>query len=257
MDRDSEQRLAIKRDFASFLDAEGAGGDGASAAAAGGIYAAKIGALLSVPGGVPARGARLDVDLQDLAGAAPDLHARLMEDPADCIPAFEEVSSLAVREGLKDKEGEGQRGRCGLTVRGIADGTRVVERENEARLPFFLPPLFFSPHLPPPPLLFLDTPRSLPPSLSGPRRDRPLPPPQGSLGPPRGPPPPGLRRPLRLGARQPARPDLGPPGEARRRRGHRDQGVAGQAQARALGALLRGDRGDDLARVPRRGVARR
>ena len=93
MDRDSEQRLAIKRDFASFLDAEGAGGDG-GAAAPGGIYAAKIGALLSVPGGVPARGARLDVDLQDLAGAAPDLHARLMEDPADCIPAFEEVRSV-------------------------------------------------------------------------------------------------------------------------------------------------------------------
>ena len=131
MDRDSEQRLAIKRDFASFLDAEGAGGDGASAAAAGGIYAAKIGALLSVPGGVPARGARLDVDLQDLAGAAPDLHARLMEDPADCIPAFEEVSSLAVREGLKDKEGEGQRGRCGLTVRGIA-GYRPSLRQSVA-----------------------------------------------------------------------------------------------------------------------------
>ena len=94
MDRDSEARLAIKRDFAAFLDAEGAGGGGASSAGAGGLYAAKIGALLSVPGGVPARGARLDIDLQDLAGVAPDLHARLMEDPADCIPAFEEVRRL-------------------------------------------------------------------------------------------------------------------------------------------------------------------
>lgn len=96
MDRDSEARLAIKRDFAAFLDAEGAGGD--ASAAAGGLYAAKIGALLSVPGGVPARGARLDVDLQDLAGAVPDLHARLMDDPADCIPAFEEVSVMLVWE---------------------------------------------------------------------------------------------------------------------------------------------------------------
>ena len=93
MDRDSEARLAIKRDFAAFLDAEGAGVAGAAGGAgAGGLYAAKIGALLSVPGGVPARGARLDVDLQDLAGVAPDLHSRLMDDPADCIPAFEEVS---------------------------------------------------------------------------------------------------------------------------------------------------------------------
>ena len=92
MDRDSEARLAIKRDFAAFLDAEGAGG---GASAAGGLYAAKIGALLSAPGGVPARGARLDVDLQDLAGVAPDLHARLMDDPADCIPAFEEVSVVS------------------------------------------------------------------------------------------------------------------------------------------------------------------
>ena len=45
MDRDSEARLAIKRDFAAFLDAEGAGGGGVSAAGAGGLYAAKIGAL--------------------------------------------------------------------------------------------------------------------------------------------------------------------------------------------------------------------
>lgn len=99
MDRDSEARLAIKRDFAAFLDAEGAGGGGASAAGAGGLYAAKIGALLSVPGGVPARGARLDVDLQDLAGVAPDLHARLMDDPADCIPAFEEVRDVVFFKG--------------------------------------------------------------------------------------------------------------------------------------------------------------
>mgnify|MGYP002630017560 CR=1 FL=1 len=106
VDRDSEARLAIKRDFAAFLDAEG-GGTGASSAA-GGLYAAKIGALLSVPGGVPARGARLDVDLQDLAGVAPELHARLMDDPADCIPAFEEVRLMTAvwsgeRQGERDR----------------------------------------------------------------------------------------------------------------------------------------------------------
>lgn len=99
MDRDSEARLAIKRDFAAFLDAEGAAGG------SGGVYAAKIGALLSVPGGVPARGARLDVDLQDLAGVAPDLHARLMDDPADCIPAFEEVRN-EIFERWKEKKEE-------------------------------------------------------------------------------------------------------------------------------------------------------
>ena len=108
MDRDSEARLAIKRDFAAFLDAEGAGGGGVSAAGAGGLYAAKIGALLSVPGGVPARGARLDVDLQDLAGVAPDLHARLMDDPADCIPAFEEVRvQWRHRESMKNRQERG------------------------------------------------------------------------------------------------------------------------------------------------------
>ena len=106
VDRDSQARLAIKRDFAAFLDAEG-GGTGASSAA-GGLYAAKIGALLSVPGGVPARGARLDVDLQDLAGVAPELHARLMDDPADCIPAFEEVRLMTAvwsgeRQGERDR----------------------------------------------------------------------------------------------------------------------------------------------------------
>jgi hypothetical protein len=93
VDRDSEARLAIKRDFAAFLDAEG-GGTGASSAA-GGLYAAKI-------------GARLDVDLQDLAGVAPELHARLMDDPADCIPAFEEVRLMTAvwsgeRQGERDR----------------------------------------------------------------------------------------------------------------------------------------------------------
>lgn len=54
MDESTEARLTLKRDFASFLDSDGGHGE----------YAARVAALLGAPGGVPARGARLDVDLQ-------------------------------------------------------------------------------------------------------------------------------------------------------------------------------------------------
>ena len=54
MDDAAEARLTLKRDFAGFLDSDGGHGE----------YATKLAALLSAPGGVPARGARLDVDLQ-------------------------------------------------------------------------------------------------------------------------------------------------------------------------------------------------
>ena len=170
MDRDSEQRLAIKRDFASFLDAEGANADGgASATAAGGIYAAKIGALLSVPGGVPARGARLDVDLQDLAGAAPDLHARLMADPADCIPAFEEVSCGCELCGRIRRE-RGSEGRAQIDGRWE---TRVEERERalDFAASFFFP----SPPLrqPQPPLSPSLRPSTRSPARTTPRPSRP------------------------------------------------------------------------------------
>jgi hypothetical protein len=54
MDERTEERLTLKRDFAAFLDSDGGHGE----------YAARVAALLGAPGGVPARGARLDVDLQ-------------------------------------------------------------------------------------------------------------------------------------------------------------------------------------------------
>jgi hypothetical protein len=54
MDESVEARLTLKRDFAAFLDSDGGHGE----------YAARVAALLGVPGGVPPRGARLDVDLQ-------------------------------------------------------------------------------------------------------------------------------------------------------------------------------------------------
>lgn len=54
MDESTEARLTLKRDFAAFLDSDGGHGE----------YAARVAALLGAPGGVPARGARLDVDLQ-------------------------------------------------------------------------------------------------------------------------------------------------------------------------------------------------
>ena len=81
MEAASEARLALKRDFAAFLDADGGAGE----------YAARVAALLGAPGGVPPRGARLAVDVQDVAAFSPDLAARLMEEPGECIPPFEEV----------------------------------------------------------------------------------------------------------------------------------------------------------------------
>ncbi len=54
MDESTEARLTLKRDFAAFLDSDGGHGE----------YAARVAALLGAPGGVPVRGARLDVDLQ-------------------------------------------------------------------------------------------------------------------------------------------------------------------------------------------------
>ena len=81
MDDASETRLALKRDFAAFLDADGGAGE----------YAARVAALLGAPGGVPPRGARLAVDVQDVASFSPDLAARLKEEPGECIPPFEEV----------------------------------------------------------------------------------------------------------------------------------------------------------------------
>jgi hypothetical protein len=113
-DESSEARLALKRDFAAFLDSDGGAGE----------YAAKVAALLAAPGGVPPRGARLDVDLQDLAAAAPDLAARLLEAPAECIPPFEEV-------GAGGRRGDERQGAAGAPP--APAKRRTGARGNRAR----------------------------------------------------------------------------------------------------------------------------
>ncbi|KDD74197.1 hypothetical protein H632_c1497p1, partial [Helicosporidium sp. ATCC 50920] len=79
----STARVETKRDFAEFLESDYGHATGE------GKYIRQIDDIIK---NYPStQSARLIVDLQDVADASEDLHRRLLTNPGECLPAFEDA----------------------------------------------------------------------------------------------------------------------------------------------------------------------
>ena len=85
MDDQSEQRLQLKRDFGEFLDLDHGRGP----------YLARIDEMLKkyTEGGP----LRLLVDMNDLHTHDRQLHQRVLQSPAECLPPFQEALDELIR----------------------------------------------------------------------------------------------------------------------------------------------------------------
>eukprot|EP00873_Tetraselmis_striata_P008579 jgi/Tetstr1/428843/TSEL_018830.t1 len=101
MDAMSELRLNLKRQFLEFLDLDNGHGE----------YADRIDSLL----GAEEKGFRLQVDVADVRSFDFELHQRLMNEPAEAMPAFEAALEETVRSKDPKWLPEGQPMRVALT----------------------------------------------------------------------------------------------------------------------------------------------
>jgi DNA replicative helicase MCM subunit Mcm2 (Cdc46/Mcm family) len=101
MDATSELRLNLKRQFVEFLDLANGHGD----------YASRIATLTDSD----EKCFRLKVDVADVRGYDYELHQRLMNEPAEALPAFEQALEETVRSHKPKWLPEGQGMRVALT----------------------------------------------------------------------------------------------------------------------------------------------